>query len=191
MKLPIRAATTAKWAATVAALALAAVATAGEEMHAQFAIAVESDDGVTLDLDSEDLGFNLHDLQEGETRSIVDESGRNILITRTAEGFTFNVDGKSIDLPMMGDAHSMAFVEGDPDVDFDVRVLHADSSAVIEEMDGVTIISGEAIDESTRESIRSALISAGHDGDVQFIDKAGAHGMRQVKVIRKDVEITH
>ena len=56
-------------------LCLAGVALAGEEVKTTIAIAVvddASDGDVRIELDSDELGFNLHDMQEGENRSIVD-----------------------------------------------------------------------------------------------------------------------
>ena len=53
--------------------------------------------------------------------------------------------------------------------------------------DGVTIISGEPLDDSVKESIRSVLISAGHDDEVQFIDGSGDG--EHVRVIKKRIEI--
>jgi len=180
-----------RWAAIAVALLLASAATAGEEKHMNFAIAIDDGDGpVTLDLDSDDMGFSLHDLQVGETRSIVDKAGRNVMVTRTDDGFSFDVDGKKIDLPMLEDAHGMAFATGDANVD--VQVVHDAGYAMAGDMTGVTIISGEPIDDATRESIRSALISSGHSGEVNFIDRSGdGEGPHAVRIIRKDVKVTH
>ena len=64
--------------------------------------------------------------------------------------------------------------------------------ATAEKMSGVTVISGEPIDDVTRESIRSALISSGHDGEVNFIDQSDdGEGPHAVRIIRKDVKISH
>ena len=77
-----------------------ATATAAEE-DVKMKIQIDLDDGnetggIHLNLDSESMGFNLHDMQEGEIQSIIDESGRSILITREADGFKFDVDGKTM-----------------------------------------------------------------------------------------------
>jgi hypothetical protein len=86
------------------ALGLTSAAIAGDEISTRVTIAMvddESAEELRLELDSDQLGFDLHDMQEGESRSIVDQSGRNILITRKAEGFTFDVDGKFIKMPLL------------------------------------------------------------------------------------------
>ena len=78
----------------VVTLGLAAAVLAGEDVKTKIAIAVVDSDGdgeVRFDLNSDDLGFDLHDMQEGENRSIVDESGRNILrIDRYLRSDTFS-----------------------------------------------------------------------------------------------------
>ncbi len=51
---------------------------------------------------SGDAGFDMQGMQIGETQSIIDESGRAVLITREAEGFRFDVDGKTITVPDLG-----------------------------------------------------------------------------------------
>lgn len=183
-----------KIALFAASLSLAATAFAGGGTHTTFAIAIDDDSGhgmVELNLDSDQMGFNLHDMQEGESRSIVDESGRAVLITRKADGFKVDIDGKTIDLPMIGDAHGAVFVDGDYGEDFDMHVVHGTEFVTADSSDGVTIVSGNAIDDTTRESIRSVLMSAGHSGDVEFIDAADMKGgMHKVKVIKKEVEVT-
>jgi len=55
------------------AFSLAASAFAGEQIKMK--VAVVEDDGhgeIRIELDSDDIGFNLEELQEGESRSIVD-----------------------------------------------------------------------------------------------------------------------
>ncbi len=82
-------------------------------------------DNVRIKIDSEELGFDwreLHGMQEGENRSIIDESGRNILVTREADGFTLNIDGEIIELPMLfGGHHSMVWAEDGDEVDVNVH----------------------------------------------------------------------
>lgn len=67
----------------------------------------------------------MHGMQVGETQSIVDESGRSVLITREEQGFKFEVDGKTVILPEMGAAGEyMTFIDGsDITADFDVEII--------------------------------------------------------------------
>jgi len=141
--------------------------------------ALASED-VRIVINSEELGFDLHDLhgmQEGENRSIVDESGRNILITREADGFTLNIDGEIIELPMMfGGHHAMAWSEDGDEVDVNVHVMHRTQLAGRHGMDGTMIVSRKPIDDETQQKIKSLLESAGYESDVSFIDREAAHG---------------
>ena len=84
-----------------------------------------SDDSATFHWTSDEPGFDMESMQVGETQSIVDESGRSVLITREAEGFRFDVDGETVVIPDMG-AHGahLAFVDGfDFSADFDLELM--------------------------------------------------------------------
>jgi hypothetical protein len=178
------------------ALGLATTVFAGEQMKMK--IAVVEDDGhgdVRIELDSDDIGFSLEELQEGESRSIVDKSGQPIVVTRKADGFTFDVDGKTIDMPMLGGDHdSKVWVSKDGDADVDFHIMKNATFISKDHMDGTMIMSAEPIDEATQQVIKSALMSAGHDSEVHFIThethhSAGHGGKHQVKVVKKVVEV--
>jgi len=177
----------AKLAVFMAAALFAATAYAGEEAHHKMEIKVVTDDGngeSIVVIDSDDLDFRLHDLQIGENRSIVDKEGRSILITRAEDGFTLNIDGKTVELPEI-DMRGRHFAPG---VDFDVRVMdHGTAPYGLWEPDGVMIISGKEIDEATQQIIRTALESTGHES----VNFTGGHGggLHQVHVIEKVVEV--
>ncbi len=148
---------------------------------------------VTIAINSEELGFDLrelHGMQEGENRSIVDESGRNILVTREADGFTLNIDGEIIELPMMfGRHHGMDWSEDGEEVDVNVHVMHRTQLAGRHDMNGTMIISGKPIDAATQQQIKLLLESAGYESDVNFIDREAAHdGQVIIKRIEKTVE---
>jgi hypothetical protein len=181
-------------AVLVAAAGLAAAAIAGEEIRHQMAITVVDEDGpgeTRIELDSDDLGFNLHDMQEGENRSIVDESGRTILVTREADGFKFDVDGKTIKMPAFDGHHKGAIWMSDGDItDVDVHVMHNAGMAPAHSMDGVMIISEKPVDNATRQAIKSMLESAGHGSEVRFVDsESGMGGAHKVRVIERKVEV--
>ena len=156
-------------------------------------------DSTAIHWSSNDSGFDMQGMQLGETHSIVDESGRSILITREAEGFKFDIDGETIVVPDFDfDAPHMAFVGGSDfstDVDVEIMGEHDMTSRSMSlmmpghESNGVTIISGEALDASTKESIKAVLQSAGRDDEVIFIDGSGGSDGKQVRVIRKQIEI--
>ena len=153
-------------------------------------------DDVRIVINSEELGFDLRDLhgmQEGENRSIIDESGRNILVTREADGFTLNIDGEIIELPMLfGGHHAMAWSEDGNEVDVNVHVMHRAKIASMDGMhdfDDTMIISRKPIDDATKQQIKLLLESAGYESDVNFIDREAAHGEQVIiKRIEKTVE---
>jgi hypothetical protein len=182
----------AKQTATLLATVLFVTAAySGEKQHHKMEIKVISDDGAThLTLDSDELGFNLHDMQVGENRSIVDKEGRSILVTRGEDNFSFNIDGKTIDLPVFG-GHEDGNVwvsKGDYTSDIDVHVMHGGMAPdVMFDDEAVMIFSGKTIDEATQQIIRTALESAGHE-NVRFAggDVGGPH---RVHVVKKFVEV--
>ena len=159
-------------------------------------VIAEDGDGEThLTLDSDDLGFNLHDMEVGENRSIIDKDGRSILVTRGEKSFSFDVDGKTIEMPVF-DGHDDGSVwvsRGDapPHADIDVRVMHDGMAPdVMFDAEGVMIFSGKEIDEATRQIIRTALESTGHT-NVHFAggDEGAPHGVHVVKKV-VEVEVT-
>ena len=112
----------------VAATVLASAAFAGEEVHTKMKMVVvdaSDDDATRIELDSDELGFDLHDMQVGENQAIVDSAGRNILVTREEDGFSIDVDGKTIKLPALDGSHDRVWVQKlGNDEDIDVHVIH-------------------------------------------------------------------
>lgn len=173
---------------------MAASVLAGEDAKHVMAVEVmghDSGEGVHFFLDSDDLGFDLDELQVGETRSVVDESGKSILITRNEDGYTFNVDGEIIELPHIDDEDNggMHWVSKDGDNDISVRVVSDVKVRALDEQHGTVIVSPKPIDEATQQAIKSVLESAGYDSEVEFIDSEGGdHHNIKVKKIEKIVE---
>ena len=179
-------------AVLAAAIMFATAAFSGDKGHHKIEVKVVSDDGSgesVVVLDSDALGFDMHEMQIGENRSVVDKNGRPVLITRTENGFTLDVDGKTIDLPAIRGHHSdKIWAHGAHNGDMDIRVIraHANGSGPAG-MDGVLIISSKEIDAATQDMIRAALEAAGHDG-VRFVDR-NDDGPHQVHVIREIHEV--
>lgn len=176
-------------------LGLAAAAFAGDETKMKMSVIVIDDtaDGeIRFELDSDDFDFDLHSMQEGESHSVVDKSGRTILISRNADGLSFNVDGKTIDLPAFDDEHHGAIWIGDGgDDNVDVHFIKKAIFGGADSMDGIMVMSGKPIDEATQQAIKALLESSGYGSDVDFMDHSGSHGgPHRIKVIRKHVEAT-
>lgn len=173
----------------------------GEKAHQKIEVKVISDDGegqTHLILDSDELGFNLHEMQVGENQSIVDKDGRAVLVTRNENGFSFDVDGKTIEMPAFDGLHENNVWISDggsaPEVDVQIRTLgggmgrhHGMAPRAMFAEEGVMIISGKKIDDATQQVIRTALESAGHES-VHFAggDEGGAH---QIHVVKEMVEV--
>lgn len=168
------------------------------EKKMEVKVMVKSDDSTEpteLNWVSDDA--DLENLAVGESKTLTGESGEEVTVTRTEDGMQFDIDGETIVLPEMdGMGHHgehMVFVskEGAHDMeveDIDVRVVgHGSGMMQAHHPEGVTIISAEPLDESTKDSIRSVLISAGNDDEVIFID--GSDENRQVKVIKKQIQV--
>jgi hypothetical protein len=182
----------------LAAVLFAGTAYSGDKHH-KMEIKVVEDDGdgeTSVVIDSDDMGFKLHDLAVGETRNFVDKEGRPIEISRGDDGFSINVDGKTIDLPGIDKLHrvkgghgkrKVIIGDGEHAVDMDVRVIRA-GGPHIEMMDGegVMIFSAKEIDEATKQIIRTALESTGHE-KVHFAD-GDEGGLHEVHVIKEVVK---
>jgi len=169
-------------------------AAVGQEVEKKMEIKIMVDDDASdaatkVHWASNVMDFDLQDLAVGESRTVDDESGQTVIITREEEGFSFNVDGKTVMMPdmgahgahmaIMGDGAMHESIDVDVDVTSDVHVMRAHHP------DGVTIVSGKPLDDSVKDSIRSVLISAGNNEEVTFID--GSEGGRHVMV--KKIEI--
>jgi len=177
-----------------ASMLLATVALAGESTTKHIQIIVDdgsNSDQIVINLDSNNMGFDLEEMQEGETQSIIDESGRAILITRGADGIKIEVDGKTIEMPLLDGLHGAVMlddVDMDIDVSSNVHVVRKHFVMGGDEINGVTIISATPIDDATRESIRAVLTASGQSGDVNFIDQTATHdSMQKIVIIRKEV----
>ena len=189
----------------VAALAMATAALAGEEIRTKLSIAVvesDGDDGIHIEID--DLGLDFHQMQVGENRSIIDKSGRSILVTREEHGIRFDVDGRTITMPMLHeDSHSFMWIDGGGAENVDIDVMHhrkflmdrgdfvMDHSnfASMHSMDGTMIVSDAPIDAATQQAIKSLLESAGHGSDVHFVDgKSRDHGLHEVRIMKTEIE---
>ena len=199
----VRALTVFFWGCLIAS---AAVASEKRETHVK--ILTDDADGV-FEWHSSDADFS--DLEVGESKTIMGEDGKEVTVTRTADGLEFDVDGKKIQL--------MEFID-DGEVTVDIDVIHDDGAEhVIRKIgkDGevivekskrvkiikaddtadVTIISSNEIDEETRARIQAVLKDAGKDGEILFIDgselgsDAQAHGEHDVRIIKKKVEKTN
>ena len=192
---------------SLCALFAAAVVQADHEQKTKIEVAI-SDDGSSEQrfvFDSQDAGFDLQSMLVGESRSITDRNGTTADVRRTEDGFELDLNGKTIDLPVvqeyegLHDEHDIDVLVDVDEVD-DVKVIKgARKVKVIKSgtADGITIISGPEITAATRQRITEALEAAGLDGDVMYIDDESHDGVQQagskrkVRIIRKEVDVTN
>lgn len=180
------------WAGLVATAAVA-----GEEHRTEIKIAVdgEAGDHKVFHFDSADSDVDIDSMEVGETEVITDKDGNEATITRTEEGFEINVEGETIDIAGLHDAHEFK-------MQHDAGEMHVEkhkSVRVIKSHDanGVTIISGDEIDAETRAALEKVLKDAGKDGEVMFIDGSElsgdeqVHGKHEVRVIKKEIDVTN
>ena len=183
------------------ATGLACAGETGDRHVTKIAIAetgANGHDPVYVQLSGDEMGFELKDMQVGESRSVVDSSGQDVLITRTEDGYDFAVDGRNVSMPaldgQMAHVELIDFSDGDHDID----VVAGSAFVSAGNAKGITIISSEPLDAATQTSIRSVLQSAGRTDDVNFIDRSSAqhaHGVSQVsehkiKVVKKEINAT-
>jgi len=180
-------------------------ATAGDEVERKMAVKVvmagdDINESSGTSWSSDVMDFDMQDLAVGETRVLDSESGKIVSVTRGENGFSFDIDGKTIEMPDTG-AHGthMAFISAD-DIEHDIDIAEAIDIEVMGEThvmgghlmgghraEGVTIISSKPLDSSVRESIKSVLVSAGNGDEVTFID--GTNEENRVIMMKKKVEV--
>ncbi len=98
-------------------------------------------------------------------------------MTRAKDGFSFNIDGETIELP--------SFESGEP------GGVHwiSDGEDYEKKLSGTMILSQKPIDDATQQAIRSLLESAGYAGEVDFVDHADAgRGKVMIKKVERVVE---
>ena len=173
---------------------LAGSAMAGDEAKMNMAIDMLGENGVNgkhFKFNSDDLGFDLDEMQVGESRSIVDESGQSILVTRGEEGFSLNIDGETIELPHLrgGDHGGMHWIPNGEDSDINVHVMRDIDVTRTSAMSGTMILSPKPIDGATQQAIKSLLESAGYGSEVNFVDHEGAENRNvMIKKVKRVVE---
>ncbi|MBT8066425.1 MAG: hypothetical protein KJO09_04245 [Gammaproteobacteria bacterium] len=184
--------------------ALLAAAVVHAEQKTKIEVAISDDDSgeQRFIFDSQDAGFDLQSMLVGESRSITDRNGTTADVRRTEDGFELDLNGKSIDLPVLQE-HDGVHGEHEVDVLIDVDDVEVTKGTrkikVIKSgtADGITIISGPEITAATRQRIAEALEAEGLDGEVMYIDDESYDGVQQagserkVRIIRKEVDVTN
>jgi len=179
---------------------IGAAAVAGEEPRTEIKIAIDGEDTghQVFRFDSKDSDVDLQELAVGESEVIIDSDGNEVTVLRTENGFEFDVEGKKIEIAGMHGEHDFEMLhevlEGEDVVvekHKQVRVIKTNDS------NGVTIISGDEIDDDTRAKLEKVLKEAGKDGEILFLDGSElsgdeqAHGKHEVRIIKKKIDVTN
>ena len=191
------------WACLIASAAIA-----GEKHETRIKIVTDDTETGTFEWSSSDADGDFSDLEVGDSKTITGDDGKEVTVTRTEKGLTFDIDGRAIEM-MDFDGDGEIMVDVDVIHEGDGRhMIHKDGDVVIKEMKNVkviktddaadvTIISSDEIDDETRARIEAALREAGKDGEVLFLDgselheDAQAHGEHEVRIIKKKIEKTN
>ncbi len=166
-------------------------AVAGEEHRTEIKIVVDGEGAEhrMFHFDSQDSDVDLHALAVGESEVITDSGGNEVTVTRTDDGFAFDVGGETIDIASVHGEHKAEHIEIEKH--HEVRMIKTDAS------NGITIISSDEIDDATRAELEKVLQEAGKDREVLFIDGSElsgdelAHGTREVRIIKKELDATN
>ena len=186
---------------------IATAAVAGEEHKMKIEVAISGDGEEHNTFEWHGDGSELNDLEVGESKTIIDDDGNEVMMTRTEDGLEIEVDGKNIELMHMGgdididvlhEKGANVVIHGEHDSE-DVTIEKHKRVKIIKshDGDGVTIISSDTIDEDTRARLEEVLKDAGTDGTVMFIDGSELSGdeqaqrKREVRVIKKEVDVTN
>jgi len=148
------------------ALMLSAAAMASEKQrHVQ--IHVDAQDGHDADIqsfrfNSDDAGFDLEELQLGESRAYVDADGNNLFVVRTEDGFDFDLNGHKISLPdFTGD--DMMFIHDGDDAHGEKQITR---------------------------KMKMIKIDSDNFG-IDFTDDMEIHELHEVRIVREEVDVTN
>ena len=106
----------------VCLIGTAAMAAAERQTRIEIALDDDTSGEQSFIFDSKAAGFDLHSLAPGESRLLTDEAGATATVRRTAGGFEFDVDGKTINVDDLSETGGMHDIEmeldgADADVD--------------------------------------------------------------------------
>ncbi len=111
-----------------------------KQMRLKIAVNKSDESNTSFDFDSETAGFDLQKMQVGESQTITDSSGKPALLTRTEDGFEFDIDGEKIDVADISAAQDVDVVEEHQNTEGGVRVIRKVKKIEREESDDDVII---------------------------------------------------
>ncbi len=124
----------------------------------------DADTKVDIDVNGNAEVFNLPELNVGETKNIVTESGNTIDVSRTDSGYTVSIDGEEISLPNAGGEMSANIVK-------QMMPLHTSNKNEIQ-------VIGDLTDEQIA-IIKDGFAAAGVNKEIKFTK---GHEMRFISI---------
>jgi len=142
-------------------------ATLASEKQRHIRIHVDAQEGHDTDIqsfrfDSDETGFDLEELQLGESRAYVDEDGNNLFVVRTEDGFDFDINGRKISLPDFTRGEMMIMSDGD-------------------EMHG---------EKHVMRKVKIIKMDSG-DGNNEYSDDMEIHEAHEIHIVREEVDVTN
>ena len=142
-------------------------ATLASEKQRHIQMHVDAQEGHDSDIqsfrfDSDEAGFDLEELQLGESRAYVDEDGNNLYVVRTEDGFDFDLNGRKISLPDFTSGDMMFIGDGDE--------AHGEQHVI-------------------RKVKIMGMIS--DDGSNEYSDDMEIHEVHEVHIVREEVDVTN
>ena len=178
---------------------IAAAAVAGEEQRTEIEIAIDGDASKhrVFRFNSAESDVDLHGMAVGESQVITDSDGNEVTVSRTKKGLEFDIEGEKIEIADMHGEHDFGMIHKAHDEDVVIEKHKQVRMIKTSDADGVTIVSGNKIDDATRAALEKVLKDAGQGGDVVFIDGTElsgdeqVHGKREVRIIKKEIDVTN
>jgi hypothetical protein len=179
---------------------IGSAAVAGEEHRTEIKIAIDGEGAAhrVFRFDSQGSDVDLQALAVGESETIIDSDGNEVKVLRTENGFEFDVEGEKIEIAGLHGEHEVTMLhEAHDDKNVVIRKHKQMRMIKTEDAHGVTIISGDEIDEETRAELEKVLKKAGKDGEILFLDGSElsgdeqAHGKHEVHIIKKEIDVTN
>jgi len=94
------------------AISISANETVEKNVMVQIHKLSDSNTKVDLDVNGHAEVFNLPDLEVGETKEIITESGESISVSKTESGITVNIGGEEVNLPSVGNEMAAHMIRG-------------------------------------------------------------------------------
>lgn len=127
-------------------------------------VVADEDAGHDVDV----IELEADDLEIGESRQFITDSGKEVVITRTEDGVDITIDGEELDLPALGSLH---------DIDIDIDGAHSSARSMMifktDDEDGLDAVTKKMIIKGHGAGSHN-MVFIGEDGKTVKIDGDGS-----------------